>query len=501
VANLLLLALVMVALAAMARRVEGHGGWWAATVLLVAAGLAHWMFLAVVLAILGATAVLGLPVSLRQWREGGPWWLTESGVVVGSAAAASGVIAVVVVGVLRTSFRTYEIKEDIRRYRPKLRTDLSRLSLPGVLPASLIGGAALLDRGRRERFREPLGFGVRVLLSWTAVSLIGLAYGAVTLDVPPHRFLALLVAVPGAIALAAAVDWIAGLAQRRGGILASGAVAVVAVAGLTVPGALAWYRHGPGIWIDPDGLRQAEASSAYLAGLPEGEPLVFLVGLRGRAGLISVPLKERVIRAGLDPDQQSRAHFFAGEPADLLAGRATPVRSERLRESLRPYWEDVRKVLPRDPPVIILEAFARRQFGEAVREDGATVVAPGVAVLRGPVLPGDVPAVPFPRPVPRVAMGAVWGLAILAALFAAGVGWTLFLLGPGAPPAILACSMPAVGCAVLMLGGLVAAKAGVRLGGVGGAATFAAIAAAGIVAAGGESLARRKRPDRPPHPA
>jgi hypothetical protein len=299
------------------------------------------------------------------------------------------------------------------------------------------------------------------------------------------------------VTLAAAVDWIAGVAWRRAGVLGGGAVAAVAVAGLTVPGMLAWYRHGPGVWIDPAGLRQAETASAYLAGLPEGQPVVFLVGTRGRAGVISVPLKERVIRAGLDPEQQIRAHFFAGEPTDLLAGRATPVRSERLRASLRPFWEDVRRVLPRDPPVIILEAFARRQFGEAVREHGATVVAPGVAVLRGPALPVDVPAAPLPRPVPRTAAGALWGMAILAALFAAGAGWTLFLLGPGAPPAILACSMPAVGCAVLMLGGLLAAKAGVRLGGVGGAATFAVITAAGAAAAAREVLSLRRRPASP----
>ena len=88
-------------------------------------------------------------------------------------------------------------------------------------------------------------------------------------------------------------------------------------------------------------------------------------------------------------------------------------------------------------------------------------------------------------------MGALLGLVILAALFVAGAGWTRLLLGPEAPSAVMACSMPAVGCAVLMIGGLVAAKVGVRLGGVGGVATFAVIAAAGIAAAGWEGVSRR----------
>ena len=490
VANLLMLALMVTAVAAMARRLGGSRGWLGGVVLLVAAGLAHWIFLGVAMAVLGLTAVLGLPVSLRQRREGATWLSTEAGVVVSSAVVASGAMGVLIAALLRAPFRTFEIKEDPRRYLPKFMTDLSRLFLPGLLPLGLVGGGALA-RWRDRRHPEPYGFWLRVLMAWTAVSAIGMVYGALTLDLPPHRFLTLLVALPGSVALAAAVGLIAGTVRRHAGRVTGAIVAGVAVASVALPGALAWYRHGPGVWMDPAATQQAGTASAYLAHLPAGQPVVFLVDPHGSAGLISVPLKERVIRAALEPEQQTRAHFFAGEPSDLLAGRPSLVQSDRLERALQPYWKDVRTVLHRNPPVIVLNAYAKRQFEQARDRLGGTLVGPGVAVLRGPRLSQALAAVALPRPVPRTVVGALLGLAILAALFAAGAGWTRVLLGAEAPSVVVACSMPAVGCAVLMIGGLIAAKAGVRLGGVGGAITFAVIAAAGIAAAGWEAVSRR----------
>ena len=487
VANLLMLALVVTAIAAMAGRIRGARGWWAAVVLLVGAGLAHWIFLGVAMAVLALTAVLALPTSARRHRAGTPWGATETGVVASSAVAAGGAMGLLIAAILRAPFRTFEIKEDPRRFLPKFRTDLSRLFLPVLAPLSLVGATAL---GREHR-RSGSGadwFWIRVLVAWTAVSATGIVYGALTRDLPPHRFLTLLVALPLAVALAATVGLVAGLAGRWGRV-SSAAAAGLAVAALALPGALAWYRHGPGTWTDQRAVQQAETASAYLARLPDG-PVVFLVDPHGAAGVISVPLKERVIRAGLRPDQETRAHFFAGDPSDLLAGRPSPVASERLAETLQTYWEDVQRVLPGDPPVVILQAYARRQFDEAASGLGASTVGPGVAVLRGPDI--RVTPAPVPHPVPRVVAGSLWGLVILAALFAAGAGWTLLLLGRGASAAVVACAMPAVGCATLILGGLVAAKVGVRLGGTGGAVTFAVVSAGGIVAAGWDAASRRK---------
>ncbi|HEX9312843.1 MAG TPA: hypothetical protein VGA30_08490, partial [Actinomycetota bacterium] len=396
VANLLMLALVVAAVAAVTRRIDGGRGWSGAVVLLVAAGLAHWIFLGVAMAVLGLTAILGMPVSLRRRREGVAWLSTESGVVASAVVVASGVMGVLIAALLKAPFRTFEIKEDPRRYLPKFRTDLARLFLPALLPVALVGGGRMAREGHRRKHPELYGFWLRVLVAWTAVSAIGMAYGALTLDLPPHRFLTLLVAVPGAIALTAAVGLIAGIIGSHGGRVMGAAVAGVAVAGLALPGALAWYRHGPGVWIDPGATRQAAIASAYLAHLPAGQPVVFLVDPHGSAGLISVPLKERVIRAALAPEQQTRAHFFAGEPSDLLAGRPSAVRSDRLERALQPYWKDVRTVLRVNPPVIVLNAYAKRQFEESRGRLGATLVGPGVALLRGPMVSQELPAAPLP---------------------------------------------------------------------------------------------------------
>src|SRR6266540_5783910 len=272
VANLLMLAMVVAAVAAVARRIDGGRGWSGAVVLLVAAGLAHWIFLGVAMAVLGLTAILGIPVSVRRRREGVAWLSTESGVVASAVVVASGVMGVLIAALLRAPFRTFEIKEDPRRYLPKFRTDLSRLFLPGLLPLALVGGGDLAreQSGRRDSYR----FSLHLLVAWTAVSGMGMAYGALTLDLPPHRFLTLLVALPGAVAVAAAVGLIAGIVQQRGAARLRGAVvAGVAVAGLGIPGALAWYRHGPGVWFDPAAVRQAGTASVYLAHLPAKQPV------------------------------------------------------------------------------------------------------------------------------------------------------------------------------------------------------------------------------------
>src|SRR6266498_890830 len=177
VANLLMLALV-VAVAAVTRRIDGGRGWSGAVVLLVAAGLAHWIFLGVAMAVLGLTAILGMPVSLRRRREGVAWLSTESGVVASAVVVASGVMGVLIAALLKAPFRTFEIKEDPRRYLPKFRTDLARLFLPGLLPVALVGGGGLARERNRRRHPELYGFWLRVLVAWTAVSAIGMAYGA-----------------------------------------------------------------------------------------------------------------------------------------------------------------------------------------------------------------------------------------------------------------------------------------------------------------------------------
>ena len=69
-------------------------------------------------------------------------------------------------------------------------------------------------------------------------------------------------------------------------------------------------------------------------------------------------------------------------------------------------------------------------------------------------------------------------------------------LGPHADPWVGAALVPAVGMAVLTLGGLVAAEVGVPLGGNGGAATYAVTTLAGISGLAGDLRGPRDRAGR-----
>jgi hypothetical protein len=137
----------------------------------------------------------------------------------------------------------------------------------------------------------------------------------------------------------------------------------------------------------------------------------------------------------------------------------------------------------------VLEALSDAGTTEA-RRLGAAPVGPGVLVLRAPSPPGRLVESPAPRAVASV-QGSLWGLAIIVALGVCGWGWTRVMLDPRASPHTLASMAPVVGAAVLVLGGLVADKAGVPLRGGGGLATYIVLAMAGLFIHRHDS--RRKR--------
>src|SRR5206468_6404889 len=107
-------------------------------------------------------------------------------------------------------------KEDPKRFLPKFREDVSHLVLPLTAPLAGLGAAALLsDReDRPEAAGRRRSFLLRILSACTAVCAAGVVYGAATRRLPPHRFLTLIVAVPGSLLLAAAVWWAVGAVGR-----------------------------------------------------------------------------------------------------------------------------------------------------------------------------------------------------------------------------------------------------------------------------------------------
>jgi hypothetical protein len=520
-ATMLQVILVVAALVAMASRLRHGRGFGAATALLLASGLAHWDFLFVAGVALALAALLALRTSVREHREGLRWIDTETGLIVGVGAASLAALGVVIAGVLRAPLKTTDLPPDPLLYSRKFRTDLARLAIPGV------AGLAATPLVRSLRIREgenaglavaadpglrPAGpvlraerFSLWILEAWTYVMAAGIGYGLAANDIPPARFLALLVALPGAAAVGLSLRfglrwWNArpfrstearlrtgdGSSARpagrgRAARTVAGGVVALAVATLAVPGALRWYRYP--VLMNATALRQAQTAAGYVQTLPPGRPVVFLVSYEGTPGSYAAVVKEREIRIGLSPSRKLDAHVFVGNLADLLAGRPTPAPDPRTGGITNRYWLDVRPVLGTRPPVLVLEAMAEAGFAQALAM-GADLVAPGVAVLQAPGPPSHAVAeAPPPNVVPSLPGGVLIGAVLLALLALSGAGWAWALLGPRAGPEVLVSMAPLTGAAALMIGGLVATKAGVRPGGAAGVAVFVLIGLAGYAAA------------------
>jgi len=140
---------------------------------------------------------------------------------------------------------------------------------------------------------------------------------------------------------------------------------------------------------------------------------------------------------------------------------------------------------------LILRSFDPVYFASWVQAHPETIVAPNVAVVKGPTLAAPLPPAPFPvggLGAIRVGFLAVVSLAILSAI---GLGWALSLLGTWLRPFEALAVAPAVGIAALVMVGVVVDAVGVRLAGIGGAGAPVVAGATGWVAAG--LVARRQR--------
>jgi hypothetical protein len=487
-ANILDIAIEIAALVPLTAAVTGEAptrGLCAAVALMVASGMSHWIFMPLFLAVLSLACLLALRSSLDAWRGGLPLWRTESGILVTAGAASSGIIALLIGAVLRAPFRTIEIAQLEDLFRKKIRTDAARLAVPGSL--GLLGIRwipSIRRRARADAHDRRFTFSMRVLTSWTWVMGIGLAFGLLTYIVPPTRFLAHLVALSGAVAVAIllieAARW---LRHRVGrGSAASravpAAVVVVVLAVLALPGLIRWYPYP--VLLDPETLAEARSAARYVSALPPGQPVVFLTDYRGGApAAYTTVLIDRTIKIAMSPPRDLDVFIFPGTLEDLLAGRRTPPPFPNAELATRSYWEADQRILPLEPPILVLRTSGPSQFDDALAR-GAALIAPGVAKFRGPeVALGPATASPGPSPAASVGSGLGWGLVVLLLLWVVGSGWTRVVVGVRVPPEVFLSMAPAVGAAALILGGLVAAKAGVRPAGLGGVLTVVGVAGVG----------------------
>ncbi|HXJ62488.1 MAG TPA: hypothetical protein VNN79_01935 [Actinomycetota bacterium] len=503
----LVVAAVVIAVTALAVAAVAHGrGLVAPALLLGCAALVHWSFAVLFAVILAGGAML---LARRSWRsrreDGTPLLRTPSGglAAVAGGGAAAGVAALY--GALGSGLKAPKTSPQARaEYEKKIHHDFASYAPWLTLPGAAVGAAALAAdpgpsggvqvAGRRRVAGAVFG-------SWIGVAALAAlaAWGGVT--VPTHRFLAFALPVPfllaaGAVALprALAHRW------RTAGRVAGVVVGVGLLAGGFVTAQAFWSGVRP--QTNPVLPQQAANAGAYLdrAGVPSSTPIVFVANVKGSAG-VNIPLFAHEIRAALPADRIEHAYLYLGDPATYLAGHPTIQRPVTLDvadydgTSWR-YFRDVRPLLHHGPaPVAVLLPGANpdRHFFVAWAKHHPEV-APGVVLVAGPST-ASVAGVPATGPIAAGAVG--WAaVALLAMAWVVGSGWAV-AAAPERSWFAAASLAAAIGVAVVVTAGVVADRAGVRLGSGGGVAALVIAAAGGWVVAGVAGRLGRSPSDEP----
>ena len=482
---------------------------WPAAVLIGAVGTIHWSFLPVVEAVLALTALALLPAAFRERRADGAtlWWSAPARIVwiglAGAAIAALWIVLLVPAGLPHAMLVAGQLLE-------KLRRDLPQLGLWFAIPLAVVGAISLADDRDRDAPTSPRGDpdGARAAflpfaIAWIEVALLTVAaVWAFGLAVPGHRVLAFCLPLPAlaAVGLLSLSDRAAGstlIGDATERTAAHGArrwfgVGLI-VAGLALSG---WWAQGAWLSYHPvmraDALAEARTAADALdrAGVPVDRPVIFVLDDRGRYAWSRAWITAHTIRAGLPADRIPNAFFFVGTPGDLLAGRSAVlspgagsgpnlVDPDTYASLSSTYFAAVRPVLRRNPVALIL-ASSNPSFDAWADANPSSVLGPGVAEVEGSASGvGPVPARPVAAPSPL----AIVGLAalLLAVISAVGAGWTITLLGRSLDAGSAAALVPAVGTAILVLGGILLGRLGLRPNAWGSIAMIVTLALAGLV--------------------
>lgn len=420
----------------------------AMTLLAVAAGaLIHWPLTAVFVAVLAALAAATLPSSVVALRRGSPLLRTPA-VRLGMLVAASG--AVIGGSVALLSVPLQPPRTSLRSFLRKLGRFVPRYHLP------VLGTAAALGIPALALPREPLRRrGLALLVLWGLTAAVAVpALLVLEREVPAHRLLGFALGIP--LLAAAAVTGAGRLLAMVPPRAVGAGLAAVAV---LVAGAVA-FRLDRASWEDRarvkfpvDGVVQAGAAGRWLSEAGNRRPVIFVVNPPTGRPAQATTVAFGVIRSALPSDQIALAHVYVGHPDDLAAGRPSAEGDRSWRKTSARHFEIVRPLLDRDPVVLLLAA-----FNPSLPPDdrpGGEVLAPGVAVLRGPPVAG-VERLPAPPAPPSVGDLVARTAAVLALLTIVGLGWS-FGLVPGGALTRLGLT-PALGLSVVVVAGTLAGR-------------------------------------------
>jgi hypothetical protein len=450
--------------------------WWAVGAAFAAALLAHPGLFPAYAAILVGWVILELARD-RGRRELG------SMRVLGAFLVASLAVAAVVVGVLGLSPDDLQDLALARERFDERAAELLTWIDPLLTVAMIVVGAIVLVASR-DRRRS--GAALRLGIAWLAVSAGGIVVLALAPQIPGHRTLLLGVPAPmlGTLGLVGATGWLTDRLERRGpgwraaAFVAAGALAV-AIA-LVALGPFEARASRPSGALGPG----PNVVAGYLHAADPRRPVVLVMDPSDGPGLLTWKARLNAVRA-LAPDPLLlHVVLYVGDERALLAERPTRRSGDARFEAISARtWPSVHAVLDQDPVVLAVRPWVTPEAWARIA-DGSPVVGDEVAVIRGPVPPGEIPQVRSVR-VPIV--DAAVRIAILLVLLGLlGGGWSAATLGAGAAPDAIALA-PAAGLAAVTLVGTGVAIAGGDPGGAPG------LTAVGVAAAAGWFLAWRAR--------
>jgi hypothetical protein len=453
--------------------------------LFTAACLSHVVFYAAFMGVAALAAVLALPAYFRDRRAGRSPLATEAGasiaVVCGGLLGASALFGWLGLNPSESA----DTQTVSFAYRSRTRAALREIHPRILLPVELVGAALVRFTGG---FRPAVAM-LRLAASWLIVVGAGVVLSLRGYRVPGARFLQFGIPIPVMFGLAAAAAGIV-ILRRKGAIrsLLAGVAVLAVVGAILLPHARSVLHNETVLARANPVWRELDAAAVYLGRLAGTPPVVFVVNEPDGPGAYTPKLKYYVMRSEVPADYVRRTFVYVGELANLEDGRPTFVvgtlrwQKDYNAISLRT-WKQVDPALKQGAIVLIAQHYADSAFAEAMSQDPSRQVAPGLYVVRGPILTIGSPPPQEPFDMVR---GALSAAALFGLLTLVGWGWTRLALNDAGASALDVVSLaPAVGAGACVPSAFVLAALGGDPSGPIGIVLIA------VLAVGGAALALR----------
>lgn len=448
--NLIIDGLLVAAAVTALLAAEGMPAFTATLLLIAGATLTHWPFTLVFVAILGALALVVLPMSIREWRSGGRPLGTPSArlasLVAGSAVVLGGALLLAPDAPQPPVSSRRSFLRKLGRFVPWY-----RFEIPG--PMAAIGIPALWIPKRRER-----RWGLALALIWAGAGAAAVALLHLGVAAPAHRLLGFGLGLPilAAAGLTGLGRVISRLPPRPVGIALAALVVLAGLAGSGLISHLAWMDRAalklPGLQV-----AQARAAGRYLQEVGNDHPVIFVINPPVKRYGQATTLYFGATRASLPSNQIRNAYIYLGDPAMLLSGRPTLREGDKgFNKVSQRHWEHARPLLADDPVILMLSAF---NLGFRPREPVPGLrLAEGVRLLSGPT-PADLEGLTPVLPTAPSAGALIWiFVSALLLLWVVGMGWSASLVPAGW--FVRVSLAPALAIAALVLGQAIVARLG-----------------------------------------